>query len=202
VKQPDEIVAFASLKLTNGRSFNAENENHVFAVVSQRLCLDPASTGAGAIELAGQSVAHHMRLLTGFSDDHFVSYTHSPSEPILVLGAVDILYNTPDRKRLGKVLDTLSTDLCGACLVNKGLLGELSARLLLLTARDFAAPKEQLSRNLLKPVLLLNLLNKLFGTTTWAGIDQEKFNNAFANAYVNFTHWIVSNDQLPEKPSR
>jgi hypothetical protein len=195
-------VRLASLKLTNGEPFNAKDKSHVFAVVSQRLCLDPVLAGAEAIQLADRSVSHHMRVLTGFSDNHSIFYTHSPSEPILALGAIDILYNARDSKRLGRVLNTLSADLCSAGLVDKGLLGELSARILLLIARDYAAPIEQSRRNYLKPVLLMDVLSKLFGTTTWAGSNQEKFNNAFANAYVNFTHWVVTRDPLPETPSR
>jgi len=190
------------MKLTNGEAFDASEKNHVFAVVSQRLCLDPVLAGTEAIRLADSSVAHHMRLLTGFSDNHSMFYTHSPSEPILVLGAIDALYAADDPNRLGRVLDTLSIKLCSAGLVDRGLLGELSARLLLLIARDFVAPVEQRRRNYLKPVRLMDVLSKLFGTTTWAGENQMGFEHAFANAYVNFTHWIVTRDPLPEKPSR
>jgi hypothetical protein len=195
-------VRLACLKLTNGTRFNAKDRDHVFAVVSQRFCLEPTLAGAEAIQLAHRSVAHHMRLLTGFSDNRAMFYTHSPSEPILVLGAISLLYNAHDSKRLGTVLKTLSVHLCSAGLVDKGLLGELAARILVLTARDYAAPIERLGRNYLKPVRLLDVLGKLFGTTTWANQNQAKFDNAFAKAYVNFTHWIVTRDPLPEIPSR
>jgi hypothetical protein len=193
-------VNLASLKILNGEVFDEKNANHVFAVLSQRLCLDPVLACAEAIQLADRSVAHHMRLITGFSDDHSVCYTHSPSEPVLVLGAIDILYSAPP-KRLGKVLSTLTHDLCRAGLVDKGVLGELGARILLLTARDYAAPTKPF-RNLLEPVRLLVFIEKLFGTTEWGGSDQGKFDSAFADAYVNFTHWIVTKEALPEQPSR
>jgi hypothetical protein len=197
-----ELVQLASAKLIGVHGFQETDKMHVFAVLSQRICLDAALAGAEAIKLADRSVAHHMRLLTGFSDNRSIFYTHSPSEPILVLGAIDILYDSSHPKRLGNVLNTLSRDLCGAGLVDKGMLGELAARILLLTARDYAAPKELFRRNLLKPVRLLEVINKLFGTTKWGGSKQEEFDNAFANAYVNFTHWIITKDSLPEKPSR
>jgi len=187
-------------------NFNARDKNHVFAVVAQRLCLEPVLAGAEAIQLADRSVAHHMRLLTGFSDNHLLFYTQSPSEPLLVLGAASIIYDPTDPKRLGKILSTLSQDLCAASLVDKGHLGELCARILLLTARDYAAPKRLSRPNLLKPVPLLDVLRKLLGPAMWAGLNeaqnQEPFNSAFANSFVNFTHWITTKDPLPEKPTK
>ena len=203
-ESPEEIVATASSKLTNNQPFQAKDKHHVFAVLSQRICLEPALAGAEAIQLADRSVAHHMRLLTGFSDNHELFYTHSPSEPILVLGAIQLLYQP---NMLGRALGTLSVDLCSAGLVDKGHLGELAARILILTARDYAIPYPNVWRNHLKPVRLLDVLHKLFGSTTWANTkkdnkNQEKFDIAFADAYVNFTHWIVTRDPLPEIPSR
>jgi hypothetical protein len=96
----------------------------------------------------------------------------------------------------------LGKDLCGAGLVNKGELGELFARIPLLLARDFVAPIHNYSRNLLKPVRLLDVLSKLFGTTTWASSNQVQVNHAFADAHVNFTHWIITEDFLPEMPTK
>ena len=107
-----------------------------------------------------------------------------------------------DQNMLGRALETLSTNLCGAGLVNESHLGELAARILILTARDYAIPSLEVWQNHLKPVRLLDVLHKLFGSTTWANTNQEKFDIAFADAYVNFTHWIVTKDPLPEIPSR
>ena len=149
--------------------------------------------GSEALELADRSVAHHMRLLTGFSATGDAFYTHSPSEPILVLGSHHLLYKQPGGQLLAPVLDTLTTDLCSAGLVEKGLLGELGARTLLLIARDFATP------DLLQPVGLLRFLGSLFGSKSWAGGDQPKFDEAFRDAHVNFTHWMVTRDPIPEE---
>jgi len=193
----------ASSKLTNGEVFNDQNVDHVFAVLSQRLSIEPVLVGSEAVQLADRSVSHHMKLITGMSTDRRAFYTYSPSEPTLVLGAANILYNTEDDRRLGRVLDTFSKHLCSSGLVEKGLTGELGARVLLLLARDFAAPVEGMcNRNLLKPVRLLEMVNVLFGATTWAGKDQGKYNIAFKTAHVNFTHWIVTKDPLPETPDQ
>jgi hypothetical protein len=205
---PDEktgdLVRTASLKLTDAVGFDPKNKDHVFAVLSQRVCIEPVLVGSEAIGLADRSVAHHMRFITGISDDRRIFYTYSPSEPILVLGAVNNLYNTRDAKRFGQVLDTLSNHLCSAGLVEKGLTGELAARILLILARDFAAPKDDRGvPNLLKPVPLLTVINGLFGNELWGTAeDRQKYDQAFGTAHVNFTHWVVTKDPLPETPDR
>ena len=201
-----EIVRLASLKLRNGKTFDARDKELVFPVLSQRLCIEPILVGSEAIELADRSVAHHMRLITGVSADRRTFHTHSPSEPILVLGAVDILHNTGEAKLLGRVLDTYSKDLCSSGLVEKGLLGEFGARVLLILARDFASLDEHgHSPNLswlLKPVHLLKVIDTLLDKT-WAGTDdREAYNKAFETAHVNFTHWVVTKDPLPEIPDQ
>jgi hypothetical protein len=197
------MVWLASRKLINGVSFNYWNADHVFAVLSQRLCIEPALVGSEAIGLADHSVAYHMRLITGISDDRRTFYTYSPSEPILVLGAVNNLYNIEDAKRFGRVLDTFNKHLCSAGLVEKGLIGELAARILLLLARDFAAPvKRGRIPNLLKPVPLLKVIDTLFGNTSWTAEHRSKYEEAFRTAHVNFTHWIVTKDPLPETPDQ
>jgi len=197
------MIDLASLKLLNGRAFGSTDKDHVFAVLLQRLCLEPVLGASEAIELADRGVAHHMTLLNGFSTNSDRFYTHSPSEPILVMGSFDILYNTswqPDR--LGQVLNTLSRDLCGAGLIEKDVLGELGARTLLLIARDFAARlySSRGARNLLNPVPLLDFLHTLFGRHTFTYSDRMKFDN-FGVAHVNFTHWISTRDSIPEKPA-
>ena len=176
----------------------------MFAVLSQRLCLDPVLVGSEASELAERSVAYHMRLINGFSDNGEAFYTHSASEPILVQGSLDLLYNQWGGHHLARVLKTLTIHLCSAGLVEKGLLGELGARTLLVIARDFAAPVQQdiyNQRNFLQPVGLLHFLGSLFGSKSWAGGGQPKFDDAFHGAHVNFTHWMVTKDHIPEAPS-
>ncbi|EDR00640.1 uncharacterized protein LACBIDRAFT_333946 [Laccaria bicolor S238N-H82] len=157
----NEMVSFASLKLTNGL-----------------ICLDLVLTGSEAVQLTDHSVTHHMRLLTGFSANNEISHTSSPSEPILVQGSIDLLYNTSETNRLAHVLDTLSNDLCSRELIKKGALGELGARILLLIARHFTTP----CRDLLEPVRLLDFLCTLFGSNLWAGQNHQKFNAGLDSA--------------------
>ena len=201
----NKLVETASLKLVNGEDFDDQKKDHVFAVLSQRLCIEPVVEESKAFGLADRSVAHHMRLITGISEDHRTFYTYSPSEPILVLGATNLWYNIRDVKRLGRVLNTFSKRLCMFRLVKKGLIGELGARVLLMLARDFATIEEPWrSPNVLRLIPLLKVIDALFGNETWTGSDayREAYQKAFATAYVNFTHWIVTKDPLPEKPDQ
>jgi hypothetical protein len=195
------MITLAAMKLTNAESFYAKDKQHVFAVLSQRLCLDPVLSGTEAVKLADRSVAHHMRLLIGLSDNGALFYTHSPSEPMLVLGGSHLLYDMT-KEQLSISLKTLCDDLCSAGIVEKGIMGELAARTLLLVARDFAAPTQDHHRDLLKPVRLLDFLDTLLDKD-WAGSEQSdrfKFDTAFAHTYVNFTHWVVTKDQMPVEP--
>jgi hypothetical protein len=194
----DDVIDTAHLKLTNGESFKEYDEYHVLAVLSQRLCIDPVLASVEAVRLANGSVARHMRLLTGISPDGREFHTHSPSEPALVLGAVDILYRTPDR--WPSVLNSLCATLCKGGLVDKGLMGELAARMLLLLARDFATPRGTNGvPDVLLPIPVMDFFDKLFGVKTWCGELREDFVQAFRYTYVNFTHWIVTKDALPDQ---
>ncbi|KAF8520921.1 hypothetical protein BU17DRAFT_88496 [Hysterangium stoloniferum] len=40
----------------------------------------------------------------------------------------------------------------------------------------------------------------LFGNNEWASSNDAKFEIAFGNVHVNFTHWMVTKDPIPEVP--
>ena len=131
--------------------------------------------------------------------------TQAIHQPIVsALGAALVLYNNDKHDVLGNVLDTFSKKLCEADVVEKGLPGELAGRTLLTVARDLAAPKKPngYTPNLLIPVLLMDFLDKLFGNESWCDPHQDEFRKASKDTYVNFTHWIVTKDPLPENSSQ
>jgi hypothetical protein len=193
-----DVIRAAHYKLTNAEEFRGDNHYHVLAVLSQRLGLDPVLGSLEARRLADGSVARHMRLLTGISPDGRELHTHSPSEPALVLGAVDILYNGEARWR--SVLNSLSVTLCKGAMVEKGVMGELAGRTLLLLARDYTAPRGTNGvPDVLQLVPVMDFLDKLFGSTIWCGKQREAFIKAFRYTYVNFTHWIVTEEHLPDE---
>jgi len=173
----------------------------VLAVLSQRVCVDTVLVRSDALALADRGVANHMRLVTEVSHNQRIFNTNTPSEPMLALGAARLLY-LKQNTILGQVLDTFNRRLCEAGLVEKGLLGEIAGRILLTVARDLAAPSTNDGPNLLRPVLLMDFLDKLFGNKTWTMTCRDDFNGAFGDTYVNFTHWVVTKDPLPAKPSQ
>jgi hypothetical protein len=50
----------------------------------------------------------------------------------------------------------------------------------------------------LKPVSLLQFLDTLFGRDIFICSDRPKFDDAFGVAHVNFTHWIITQDSIPD----
>lgn len=84
-------------------------------------------------------------------------------------------------------------------IIEKGQLGEVAARVLLLTARDVTAVKQE-NGDFLKPVRLLDVLDSLLCRDKWEEGEREKIEAPFAGAYVNFTHWIVTEENLPDVP--
>jgi hypothetical protein len=204
----EEVFAIAKIKLLNGLIFYPADQHHALAVLSQRLCIDPAFSHKEALKFVERSISHHMKPLIGITDDRQTLYTFSPSEPALVLAAAHIIFMYEDC--WASILDTFNKGLCQAGLVEKGLLGELAARTLLLITRDFASPlrtyeiKKGVScmrktRDVLRPIRLLDFLDKLFGNRFWCRGDRERFEEAFHNTYVNFSHWMVTKDALPQK---
>ena len=190
----------ASLKLACG-NFDPQDQNHVLAVLSQRICVDTVLVSSDALALADRGVSNHMRLMTDVFHNQRIFNTNSPSEPILALGAARLLYDEGNTI-LGGVLDTFNRRLCETGLVEKGILGEIAGRILLTVARDLAAPRTGDGPNLLQLVPLMNFLDKLFGNKTWTTPCRGDFDGAFGDTYVNFTHWVVTKDSLPEKPSQ
>jgi hypothetical protein len=206
-KQNDDVIRTACKMLTAEAEICVENKSHVLAVLSLRLCLEPALASSEAMELAERGVSDHMRLLIGISPDRRAFYTSSPSEPVLVLGTTNLIYKTT----WPLIIRTLNQELCAAGLIEKGLVGELAARALLLIARDYATlalvksgSPPAASRvtvrstlplatpDLLLPVKVISFLHHLLGQPL------PLFDAAFDGTCVNFTHWILTRNSLPE----
>jgi hypothetical protein len=110
------------------------------------------------------------------------------------------------------IINTLNQELCAAGLIEKGLVGELAARALLLIARDYAtlalvdsgsppaasgvtvgsSSLPLATPDLLIPVNVFSFLHHLLGQPL------PLLDSAFDGTYVNFTHWILTRDSLPE----
>src|SRR6185312_10625933 len=103
----------------------------VLSVLSVRLCLDVVPTN----HIASEMVGSYLRLCIFISKSCRYLFTISPSEPILVDVAAELMLQPG---HLIKLIDKLfDATRCGV--VDDGYRGELVARMLLLLAADVAS---------------------------------------------------------------
>lgn len=193
----------ARRKLLCSKQFNPSNELEVFAVFSARLLLELGVSNA-ANRLAREAVNNHMRVLIG-AMDYDILVTDAPSEPILAIAASSILLS--NEKQYRTAIETLVRALILKGLVlERGIQGELSARILLMVARDAALPRtskgeicictEDVRGNLMIQTIrleefLVALLGPNLGAATSA--DKRKAKSLLewaAPFHLNFTHFI------------
>ena len=134
---PKEMDKVAKLKLIGGVQrglYEPHNVNHVFAALSFRLSLDPCMHNSDTLPLIGTAVNSHMRVVISIDEEAGTMHTITPSEPIIAKVAMEYLcaeYNWATS------ITTLVRELLGKGLIEKGLKGELYARLLLILAHDW-----------------------------------------------------------------
>jgi hypothetical protein len=153
----------------------------------------------------------HSRLLhqkveiNGTSSFEYISTT-TPSEPVVSEAVTELLC---ENNNWANSIKTLATRLLGTGLVEKGIKGELYARLLCILARDFHFMKITEKNSefpYAEPFSVKSFLQSLFNnqwhdkimnftpanlqTRTWAGTENaSKFDEVFNRGYMNFTHF-------------
>ncbi|OBZ69610.1 hypothetical protein A0H81_10227 [Grifola frondosa] len=177
-------------------TFSPFNLNHVFALFSNRVLLEVGS-GPAATRLMAESVRTHMRLLVGVRAGNVV-ITKAASEPMLAVAAAQCL-NT-NTKVYQLAMETLIEKLVEQGLVlDRGVQGELSGRLLATFARDRAAltnadafvvssPDGLSIQPVTLPAFLMALVGKSF-------FDNERtvcarFLEDNDDVWINFTHFV------------
>jgi hypothetical protein len=168
-RRPKEMDAIARLKPIGGQqqvSYIPTNENQVFAVLSFRLSLDACLHNSKVIPLIRTAVNSYMRVVISMDEETGIMHTITPSDPILAKAAMDILctgYNWAIS------IDTLVRNLLEKGLVEKGLKGELYARLLLILAQDWirlrrgqVLPDESDGLNFIKSFTVRDFLKTLY----------------------------------------
>ena len=129
------MLTTAYEKLFSREGFVPTNVDHVFAAFAVRAGLE-IGQGEASERLTIQAVGSHMRILKSVVGS--LANTISPSEPMLALAAAKGLNVSEEAYRLA--IQTLLDELILKGLVlDRGLLGELSTRILLLRARDKAS---------------------------------------------------------------
>jgi hypothetical protein len=201
------LMAEAVLKLMCGTLETSQIKDQTLAIMSQRVCLDLVMNQDEARKLAYRSVSHYMRILVGYDELEPIFHTVSPSEPMLALAAFKLMHeeqrkiSQEQKTNVQVVMGALSEGLCGKGMIEKDMVGELCVRVLLILARDFTVLRQ--GRNweeALKPVRVLDVLETLL-RDGWAGDNKKALEDAFGDGYVNYTHWITTDDMLPVEPN-
>ena len=191
-------MELAAAKLINQQheygNFDPKHPDQCLAVWSSRICLDPIVGSQNATKLTDKAVASHMRILLGTSFDRTFRYSRTPSEPILALGAARILHAPQNQSRnIATSLDTIRK-MIGSVPIDKGNFGEMVGRLLAVLARDLSShyPLEGLQQ----PVSLAKFIETLLGDQLSSTANYDSVKQAFDEAFVNFTHWDITNEYL------
>jgi len=218
-----EVSNFVTGKLLSAPHIDTENIDHVFAVLSSRLCLVPAKNTGGET-LVSNAVNRHLRVATAF-----LNQTQSklkitiPTEPIVAEAAASILTFRPGigADRLWpSCIRTFRARLLRGGLIENGVNGELYAQLLMVLARDYVSvtilksqirPATEDLTSWSRPFSLLQFLHTLLGSdelrlgsvtpTTTVGSDADliwplAFREAFESALLNFTHFTSTETHL------
>jgi hypothetical protein len=134
---PQGMDRLAKQKLIGGvqtGTYQAHNVNHVFAALSFRLSLDACWYNSKAVHLIKNAVNEHMRVVLAMDDGAGIMHTMSPSEPIIAKAAMEYLCT---QSNWSASIITLVTELIEKGMVEKGLKGELYARLMFILTHDW-----------------------------------------------------------------
>ncbi|KAI9783978.1 MAG: hypothetical protein M1839_002923 [Geoglossum umbratile] len=192
----------ARLKLVGGRenaTYDSDNENHVFAALSFRLSLDPCLENSMSLPLVRTAVGSFMRVVISINQPTGNLHTVTPSEPVLAKAAMEHLCHPG---KWSSSVDKLSRELLQNGLIEKGLKGELFARLVLILAhdsirRDAATPgnPEQIDLERMPTFTVEEFLRALYAKDHHKSISN--IDEPIRQAKMNFTHFTSTRANLP-----
>jgi hypothetical protein len=143
IDDPEEMNRLAKVKLIGGvrkGSYQPHNQHHVFAALSFRLSLDACLHNSKAVPLIRTAINSHMRVVDSINQDIGTMDTFTPSEPILAKAAMEHLCS---EMNWSISINTLVRELLEKGLVEKGLKGELYARLVVILAHDWVRCRQE-----------------------------------------------------------
>lgn len=191
----DEMYHVARQKLIGGvGEYNADDRNHVFAVLSFRLALDVCIQNPISLPLSRMAVNSYMRVVLSMDPDSGVLDTITPTEPILAKAAMEHLCRSDNWK--GSIR-TLTGELLEKGLVEKGLKGELFARIVLILAHDCV---RGLRSDPLEYIATYSVADFLFSLYGDAHEDEiRRIDPIILDARLNFNHFAVAGENLNSK---
>lgn len=227
---PADLINLARTKLLRAQKYSNYSLDERAAVLSLRILLDVKPTRTKTNAFLAKQVASHMRVVHSVEADLSIMHTSSPSEPILVEAAANIMQGQAHKSEKIDAIATLC-EIFDQGHMEAGKAGELITRLFLTLARDKATRCEhaQHLRNpgdfafWHRPVTLKGFLEALLSPDAFQavwntypvniprrvrGSDSKDppaawrpMKEAFGRAVVNFTHWSQAMDSGIMKPS-
>ena len=183
----------------------AQNPHAQLAALDCRVLIryDPIHVNSRMTQ--AELVKTYMRNVFNIPENREFMWSGYSSEPILAEAAAHLLNDSPGIVQ--RAADILEAALKGGLLA-RGERGELVARTLFTVAHDQAIVREYRDTpsdpRFHRPLRLLALLENLLAPDIWATVRKAKpfhahtgdptFENAFENAWVNFTHFVQLGD--------
>jgi hypothetical protein len=202
---PQRMYKVARLKLVGGGAktkYDPWNQNHVFAALSFRLSLDPCLENSLSLPLVRTAVGSFMRVVISIHQPTGNLHTVTPSEPILAKAAMEHLCNPDAIGNWPNSVKTLTRGLLQQGLIEKGLKGELFARLVLILAHDSIRRYGAIPGNLdridlerMPTFTVEKFLMALYAEDHHQSIS--KIDSRILQAKMNFTHFTSTQANLP-----
>ncbi|KAH8117054.1 hypothetical protein DFH11DRAFT_1542207 [Phellopilus nigrolimitatus] len=194
-----ELTELRRSKLAGGQ-FEGKADQWL-AVMSQRFCLDLVSGHPMTVAFEEEAVAGYMRYLIMTSEKGDILNTAYPSEPVLSQSAAEHLWESEwSNPPFVSPIDLL-TKKTNSGMINKGTVGELVARLLLLIAKDICARELEVGKDEFRycgSVRLVTWLKRLFGDDIFSG-KEEPVEEHFGNTVINFSHWVGMAENIADE---
>ncbi|KAL1964486.1 hypothetical protein VTN77DRAFT_6912 [Rasamsonia byssochlamydoides] len=192
--RPDEVAAIKIIGGNPSRTYDAFNVDHVFAVLSVRLCLDMNLANPVTLPLAQTAVNVYMRMVDSVDPSTGAMFTTTPSEPILANAAMRHLCRGMS---WAFSIKTFTTELLNRGAIDKGRKGELCSRLVLTLAHDAIAGinAADTSFKAVLPVFTVErFLKALYAKTYHAAIDS--IDGEILSARMNFLSFTSTEEYL------
>ncbi|KAH7882242.1 hypothetical protein F5I97DRAFT_1985411 [Phlebopus sp. FC_14] len=206
------MMELAAIKL-KGANNDLKPSSECLALLAQRFGLHVTFGHPKSVAYVESGVASHMRICISVTPDRTWMYTCYPSEPLLSCAAAEELHRP-------KVLDAslkFLQEKVNEGMIEKGGRGELASRLLWLLGKDLYVRSKLPSAQAFlrrddrtytwetaelkdcRMIPVTDFLEFVFGEGVWTGAEGAK--KLFANAHLNFSHWVSMDGQIGCSPS-
>jgi hypothetical protein len=185
------------------------------AILSARLLLDLSPASSIARKYEEEQIRSHMRTLYSVSKDLESMVSGSSSEPVIAEAAAQLMHSNVqgDTKPYMDTWD-LVVQYVERGLLPQGTVGELLGRVLSIFAMDCAIEGVPVTRDLKyqTPVKVTDYYRELLTDDAWECVRKSTpanrqslteesanmtFEEAFADAYLHFSHYGKANDETP-----